>query len=111
MRYDATDTSVCKQDIRAVAHDEQRPLLLGAQAYQSKQFFLRCKREPHICGTADTEGSMSCQGFALTDPLLKVRVEFIEDSLGIKCHRSLLSVRRNRRAFLAEHRTCRITHP
>ncbi len=111
MRYDATDTSVCKQDIGAIAHDEQRPVLLGTQAHQIKQFFFRCKRDPHIRGTTDTEGSMSCQWFMTLYPLLKVRVEFLVYCLGITCHRSILSVRRHRREFLAEHRTCRITHP
>src|SRR6266568_2682437 len=111
MCHDDPDTGVCKQDIGAVANDEQRPVLLGTQAHQIKQFFLRFKREPHICGTADPEGSMSCQRFVLTYPLLKVRVEFIIYCLGIKCHGSILSVRRNCREFLAEHRTCRITQP
>src|SRR5215467_5062111 len=111
MRHDAMDTSVCKQDIGTVANDKQRPVLLGTQAYKVKQFFLRFKRDPYVGGTAGTEGSVSCQRFVLTYPLLKVRVEFIVYSRGIKCHSRVLSVRRNSHAFLAQYSTYRITQP
>src|SRR5438034_9341556 len=111
MGHDAPDTGVCKQDIGAVAYDEQRPVLLGTQAHKIKQFFFRCKRDPYICWTADPEGSVSCQRFVMTYPLLKVRVKFIVYCRRIKWHGSVLLVRRKSRELLAEHCTCRITQP